>query len=245
MFGPGTTGAAIDAFASRFTSAHGAHFLIAANGKEAYPISEAESLAFRALYRRRMRRARLIRRAALLGVIPLMILNANLMPQERGWLRDAQELAQLLILFGLPLIGLVQHPITSDLTKIGIERPLKRRMTTRFAAAITPVATPLGAFARKVLITGFAIEAAIYLFHAFGPRDELAAHMRVLYGLQSGNEGMTARLTGSLSWVVQLAIFGGIILLIVDRRRKRAAERARDAAAKTGPGQRMEPRPAP
>ncbi|MEA3043232.1 MAG: hypothetical protein QOJ53_1249 [Sphingomonadales bacterium] len=247
MFGPGTTGAAIDAFESRFTSAHGAHFLIAANGKEAYPISEAESLAFRALYRRRMERARWIRRGALLGLIPLLIVLGRIAEASPDSLRQAFRDASGLLILGLPLFGLIQHPITSDLTKVGIERRLKRRMTTRYAPAVTPVATPLGRFAKKLLITAFAIEAAIYLFHFFGPIDEFAAHMRVLYGMQSGNESMTARLTGNLSWVVQLSIVTGIILLMVDRRRKRAAERARAeaAAAKTAPGQRAEPSPAP
>jgi hypothetical protein len=245
MFGPGTTGAAIDAFESRFTSAHGAHFLIAANGKEAYPISEAEGLAFRALYRRRMARARWIRRGALFGLIPLLIVLGRIAEASPDSLRQAFRDASGLLILGLPLFGLLQHPITSDLTKVGIERPLKRRMTTRHAPAITPVTTPLGAFTKKLLITGFAIEAAIYLYHAFGPREEFAAHMRVLYGLTSGNESMTARLSGNSSWVVQLSIFAGIILLMVDRRRKRAAERAKAEAAKTAPGQRMEPRPAP
>jgi hypothetical protein len=234
MFGPGTTGAAIDAFESRFTNAAGGHFMIAANGKEAYPISEAESLAFRALYRRRMQRARWIRRGSFLAVIPLLMLLAALSDDVPAWALTALRSASALIFLGLPVLGLIQHPIVSDLTKTAIERGLKRRITTRFPLAVTPVATPLGRFAKRLLIAAFAIEAAILLFHAIGGRDELAAHMRVLYGLTSGNEGLAARVTGNLSWVVQLALLAGFLLLMLDRRHKRAAARAKaEAAAKT------------
>lgn len=230
MFGPGTTGAAIDAFESRFTSAAGAHFMIAANGKEAYPIGEAESLAFRALYRRRMRRARWIRRGSFLAVIPLLMLLSAVSDDVPSWALPALRSASALIFLGLPLLGLIQHPIVSDLTKTAIERRLKHRITTRHPPAVTPVATPLGRFAKRLLIAAFAIEAAILLFHAIGGRDELAAHMRVLYGLTSGNEGLAARLTGNLSWVVQFALLTGFLLLMLDRRRKRAAARAKAEA---------------
>lgn len=237
MFGPGTTAAAIDAFESRFTSAAGAHFMIAANGREAYPIGEAESLALRARFRRRMERARWTRRACLIAFIPLTVIIARLTPEGPRWLRGAFQTAELLALFGLPLFGLAQHPLTGDLAKMAIERPLKRRMTTRYAPAVTPVATRLGSFARKLLITAFAIEIALYLFHAFGPRAELAAHLRVLYGLPSGNEGWTARLTGNLAWAGQLAIFAGAALLVLDRRSRRAAARAEvDGAASPAAG---------
>jgi|GEM_PF-4242174 len=231
MFGPGTTGAAIDSFESRFTSTAVGHFMIAANGSEAYPIGEAESLAFRELYRRRMRRARWIRRASLFAFIPLLILINTWSDEAPDWLRAALQWAHALILLGLPLFGLAQHPITSALTKAAIERPLKRRITTRFAPALTPVATPLGVFAKKVLITAFAIEVAIVVAHALGPRAEYAAHMRVLYGLPVGNESWLAWFTGSLAWWAQLAIFAGVGLLMLDRRGKRAAERAKAAEA--------------
>lgn len=231
MFGPGTTGGAIDAFESRFTSTAVGHFMIAANGREAYPISEAESLAFRALYRRRMRRARWIRWASLLGVIPVMMLLGALFDNAPDWAEPALKAAPALVLFLLPLFGFLQHPITSDLTKVAIERPLKRRITTRYAPAVTPVATPLGRFAKRLLITAFAIEGAILLFHAFAGYDEVAAHLRVLTGLQSGNEGWAARLTGNLAWVGHLAILAGAALLMLDRRNKRAAERAKAAEA--------------
>jgi hypothetical protein len=56
--------------------------------------------------------------------------------------------------------------------------------------------------------------------------------MRVLYGLQSGNEGWAARFTGSLSRVVQLCLVAGGVLLMLDRRNKRAAERAKAEAAR-------------
>jgi branched-subunit amino acid transport protein len=235
MFGPGTTGAAIDAFESRFTSAVGAHFMIAANGKEAYPISAAESLAFRALYRRRMERARWIRRGALLGLIPLLMVLGRIAEASPDSLRQAFRDASGLLILGLPLFGFIQHPITSDFTKVGIERRLKRRMTTRHAPAITPVATPLGRFAKRLLITGFAIEGALYVLHALGPREEFAAHMRVLYGLTSGNESLTARLTGNLSWVVLLSIVAAFTLQVVDRRRRRVAAARAKAEAAAGP----------
>jgi len=205
--------------------------MIAANRKEAYPISEAESLAFRALYRRRMGRARWIRRGALIGLIPLLMILGRIAEVTPDSMRQAFRDATGLLILCLPLFGLIQHPITSDFTKVGIERRLKRRMTTRHAPAITPVATPLGRFAKKVLITGFAIEAALYLWHALGPREEFAAHMRVLYGLTSGNESMAARLTGNLSWVVLLSIAAAFALQVIDRRRKRAGERAKAEAA--------------
>ena len=227
MFGPGTTAAAIDAFESRFTSAAGAHFLIAANGAEAYPVSEAESLAMRELYRRRMGRARWIRRAALFGFIPLTMAIGSAMPHDPRWLRTAFQTAQLLALFGLPLFGLVQHPITSGLIRRAIERPLKRRITTRYAPAVTPVTTRLGAFAKKLLITAFAMEVAIMVYHSLGPREELAAYLRMLYGLPGGNESWAARFTGSLSRILQLVLVAGALLLMLDRRnRSSAAKRA-------------------
>lgn len=231
MFGPGTTAAAIDAFERRFTHAAGAHFMIAANGKEAYPISEAESLSFRAIYRRRMERARRLRRGALLAVVPLLWLLAQLAHDPPGRMGPAWQAAYLLVMMGLPLFGLIQHPITSDLTKTGIERRLKRRITTRHPPAVTPPATPLGRFAKRLLIAALAIEVAIQLFHAFAGRDELAAHMRVLYGLQSGDESWTARLTGHLSSAILLCVVAGAALLAIDRRNRRAADAAKAAKA--------------
>lgn len=228
MFGPGTTAAAIDAFESRFTNVGGAHFLIAANGREAYPLGEAESLALRERYRRSMGRARWIRRAALFGFIPLTVAIARLTPHDPRWLRTAFQTAELLALFGLPLFGLAQHPIASDLAKRAIERPLKRRITTRYAPAVTPVATRLGAFAKKLLVTAFAIEIALMIYHSLGPREELAAYLRILYGLPAGNEDWAARFTGSLSRILQLVLVAGALLLMLDRRNRRvAAERAK------------------
>jgi hypothetical protein len=86
-----------------------------------------------------------------------------------------------------------------------------------------------------VLITAFAIEIAILLYHGLGPREELAQHLQVLYGLQSGNEGWAARLSGSLAWAGQLAILAGALLLMLDRRNKRAAERAKAKEAAAPP----------
>lgn len=226
MFGPKTTGGAIDAFESRFTNTAVGHFMIAANGKESYPISEAESIAFRALYRRRMMRARWIRRAVLFGFIPFLILLSNIIPP---WLGAWFQWVPALTLLGAVPAALIQHPITSDLTKMAIERSLKHRITTRFAPAVTPVATPLGRFAKSLLVAAFGIEVAIMLFHALRPRAELAEHMRVLTGLTAGNEGWVARLTGNLSWFCQLSLLAGGLLLMLDRRNKRAAARAKAA----------------
>jgi hypothetical protein len=226
MFGPTTTGGAIDTFESRFTSTAVGHFMIAANGKHAYPISEAESLAFRALYRRRMGRARWIRRIGLLAVIPVLIVINTWSNEAPAWLQEVLRWVHVLTLLALPVVAMVQHPITNLITRTGIERPLKTRMTTRFPEAVTPVVTPLGAFAKKVLITAFAIEVGVALVHAFTPRAELAGHMRVLYGLQSGSESWTAQLTGNIAWYATLAIIGSAILLMIDRRNKRAAAQA-------------------
>ncbi len=231
LFGPVTTGAAIDAFESRFTSTAVGHFMIAANGRDAYPVSESESIALRERYRRAMQWARWIRRACFLGVIPLMMLLGALSDDIPEWAVPALRSASALILFGLPLLGLVLHPVISDFTKVAIERPLKRRITTRHPPAVTPVATPLGRFAKRLLIAAFAIEVAIQLFHAVRGRDELAQHMRVLTGLESGNEGWTARLTGNLSSVVVLCVLAGVLLLMLDRRDKRSAARAKAAQA--------------
>jgi hypothetical protein len=227
MFGPTTTGGAIDTFESRFTSTAVGHFMIAANGKEAYPLSEAESLAFRALYRRRMGRARWIRRIGLFAVIPVLILINTWSDEAPAWLQAILRWVHALTILALPVVAMAQHPITSLLTRAGIERPLKNRMTTRLPAAVTPVTTPLGAFARKMLITAFVIEAAIALVHAFTPRAEVAGHMRVFTGLRSGSESWTAQLTGNIAWYAILAMIVSAILLMIDRRNKRAAARAK------------------
>jgi hypothetical protein len=80
MFGPSSTAARIDAFESRFAMANGAHFPIAANGKEARPISEAEWIAFRELYRGR--------------IVPLLILAPCSSPPRPDRPQHGQERGQ-------------------------------------------------------------------------------------------------------------------------------------------------------
>jgi hypothetical protein len=104
---------------------------------------------------------------------------------------------------------------------------------------------------------GLAARSPLLLSGGFGdrgrdphlPRLGLArrspAHLRVLYGLQSGNEGLAAGLTGNLSWVVQLTILAIAALLMLDRRNKAL----RSAARRTRPPgrfrRRQTDRPAP
>lgn len=245
MFGPGSTAGKIDEYESRFTTVNGAHFLIAANGEEAYPISATESREFRDLYRRRMTRAGRIRRLAVLGPF-FLLLFLMLTESLPSWLRPVRQAAGLLVMAALPL-GLIQHPVTSDLARMSIERRLKRRITTRFPAAVTLALTPLGRFAKRLLIACVALEIGMAAVHAIVGMDALAEHMRVMYRQGDGAEGMLAQVTGNLAWGVQFAAMLGIVLMIVDRRSRRlAAERAAeaDAAKEAGAGRGSGPRPA-
>jgi hypothetical protein len=158
-----------------------------------------------------MGRARWIRRIGLLAVIPVLILINTWSDEAPAWLQAILRWVHALTILALPVVAMAQHPITSLLTRAGIERPLKNRMTTRLPAAVTPVTTPLGAFARKMLITAFVI----------------AGHMRVFTGLRSGSESWTAQLTGNIAWYAILAMIVSAILLMIDRRNKRAAARAK------------------
>ena len=229
MFGPATTAGLIDEYESRFTIANGARFLIARSGDEAWPISEQESTEFRGRYRRRMMRARLIRRFSLV-VFPILLVLGWQLPREPRWFIEAYQLVTALALFAAPLLGFLQHKLTSDITKAGIERLLERRITTRHDPAITPAATPLARVVRKALILAGAILLAIEIGHMIGPREELAAHIRVLTGLTAGNESPLARLTGTLAYVLYWTTVIGAVLLWFDRRkRRRAAARANGA----------------
>jgi hypothetical protein len=230
MFGPGTTAGKIDEFETRFTVVNGAQFMIAANGKEAWPISAAEAEEFKSLYRRRMERARWLRRGLLIG--PALLIVCAMLSVA---LPDSLA-AILLPLYILAIpIALAQHPITSDLTRWGIERRLKQRITTRLPAAITPPLTPIGHFGRRLLFACVALEIGMIVLHLLLGEHALAEHMRVLYGQMNGREGMLARVTGNLAWTVQFAAMLAILLLIVDRRaRRRAAARAKQAAAAAG-----------
>lgn len=225
MFGPRSTAGKIDEYESRFTIVNGAHFLIAGNGREAWPISAAEAAEFKALYRRRMERARWIRRSVFLVPLLFILLDILSLPPP-----DALAIVLLpLYLIAVP-VSLAQHPITSDLTRAGIERRLKRRITTRLPAAITPPLTPLGRFGKRLLIACVAIELGTIALHLALGRDAYAQHMRILYRVGNGQEGLLAQITGNLAWGAQFAAMLAILLLIVDRRSRRlAAERAKQA----------------
>jgi hypothetical protein len=222
MFGPATTAGLIDEYESRFTTANGARFLIARAGDEAWPISEQESIAFRDRYRRRMMRARLIRRFSLI-VFPVLLVLGWLLPREPHWFIKAYQGLTALALFAAPLLGLLQHRLTSDITRTGIERALERRITTRHDPAITPSATPLARVVRNTLILAGAILLAIEIGHMIGPREELAAHIRVLTGLTAGNESPLARFTGTLAYMLYWTTVTGAVLLWFDRRKRRRA----------------------
>jgi preprotein translocase subunit SecG len=139
--------------------------------------------------------------------------------------------AWVLILYlpGIPL-AFLQHALTSDLTRRGIERQLQRRITTRLPAAITPQLTGIGHFGRRLLIACVAVEFGMIALHILMGEGALAEHMRVFHGQTVGNEGTLAVLTGTLAWVTQFALILAILLLIVDRRVRR--QRAHAAEAK-------------
>ena len=214
-----TTASLIDEFESRFTTVSGALFLIAPAGDEAWPISERESSAFRDLYRRRMMRARLIRRAALL-LFPVLLVLGWQLPREPRWFSDAFAGLTALSLFAGPFFGFLQHKLTSDITKEWIERQLERRISTSDEPAITPAATALARVVRKVLILAGAILLAIEIWHMLGPREEFAGHMRVVFGLTTGSESPVARFTGTLTTMLFWTILIGSALLRLDRRRR-------------------------
>ena len=222
MFGPRTTAAAIAAFEGRFTEVSGAHFLVARDGAEAWPVAAVEAEAFRTLYRQRMMRAKLVRRLAVLWpfVTILFMMATSSLPREvQGPLQQA---AGLFAAFGLPL-GLVQHRIVSELSLRGIEGPLRRRLATRLPAALTPPPTPLGGFAKRLLFTCVALEIGILALHlAMGP-GALAAHIRIFYRQGNGGESLLAQVTGNLAWGVQFAALLAILLMLIDRRARRLA----------------------
>jgi hypothetical protein len=226
MPGPITTAGKIDAFEARFTIVGGAHFLIAPNGREAWPISAAEADAFKALYRRRMQGARWRRRLVFVVPFGLLFLSMAGLPVTDTLVGTVL----FLYLIGIP-IAFAQHEITSDLTKREIARRLTQRMTTRLPAAITPALTPLGRFGRRLLLTGAALEIGLPALHLCFGRDSLAAHMRVMHGMTNGREGLLAEITGALAWVGELALVLAIALIMIDRTARRRAARARPAPA--------------
>jgi hypothetical protein len=232
MFGPTTTAGKIDNYESRFTVVNGAHFLIAPNRKEAWPIRAAEAGEYKALYRRRMEWARWLRRGMILAPILILILNATIPFPKTEFVRSTLGLGTaLLLVFGIPLSFLL-HTIISDLARVGIERQLKRRMTTRMPDAIRPALTPLGRFARRLLFTCVALEFGMAVLHRALGMDSLAEHMRVMTGLRDGQEGLLAQMTGYLTWGVHFGMILAFLLLVIDRRAKRlAAELAKQEEA--------------
>lgn len=232
MFGPTTTAGKIDNFESRFTVVNGAHFLIAPNGKEAWPISAVEAGEYKALYRRRMEWARWLRRGLILSPILILVFNACVPFPRTEFVRATVGTGTaLLLVFGIPLSFLL-HTIISDLARVGIERRLKRRMTTRMPEAIRPALTPLGRFGRRLLFTCIALELGMAVLHRVLGMDSLAAHMRVMTGLTDGREGLLAQVTGNLTWGVHFGMILAFLLLVIDRRAKRlAAERAKEEEA--------------
>lgn len=232
MFGPTTTAGLIDEYESRFTTDGGARFLIAREGDEAWPISERESTEFRERYRRRMMRARLIRRVALLLFPALLILGWQL-PREPRWLTEAFEILIVLALFTGPFFGSLQHQLTSDITQKEIERELERRISTSFEPAITPAEPAFARVVRKALMLAGAILLVMEIGHLFGPREEFAGHIRVLTGLTAGNESELARFTGTLTyWLTWMILIGSLLLWLGRRARLRAAAGSEPLAEK-------------
>lgn len=219
MFGPTTTAGLIDEFESRFSTVSGARFLIASSGDEAWPISERESIEFRVRYRHRMLRARLIRRAALM-LFPVLLVLGWQLPREPRWFIEAYGGLTAITLFVGPYLGFLQHKLTSDITKEGIERQLERRISTSHEPAITPAASPLARAVRKVQILAGAILMGIEIWHLIGPREDFAGHLRVLTGLTAGNESPVARFTGTLTYGLVWTILIGSVLLWLDRRKR-------------------------
>lgn len=223
MFGPRSTAGLIDEFESRFTTVSGARFLITRAGDEAWPISERESIEFRELYRRRMMRARLIRRGSLI-LFPVLLVLGWQLPREPSWFIEAYEVLTVLALFPGLFLGFLQHTLTSDITQAGIERSLERRITTRHDSATTPAATPLARLVRKMLILVGVILLVIEIGQMLLPRDELAGHIRVLTGLTAGNESQLARFTGTLAYLLFWTVLIGSVLLWLDRRQRLRAK---------------------
>jgi preprotein translocase subunit SecG len=237
MFGPTTTAGLIDEYASRFTSVSGARFLIARAGNEAWPISEEDSIEFRERYRRRMMRARLIRRISL-TLFPVLLVLGWQLPREPRWFIEAYQVLTVFALFAAPFFGSLQHKLTSDITREGIERQLERRISTGHEPAITPAATSLARMVRKTLILAGAILMAIEIGHMIGPREEFGGHMRVLTGLTTGNESLLARFTGTLTYMLFWTTLVGSMLLWLDRRKRlRAAAKSRPQAEKPSASQ--------
>jgi len=219
MLGIGTTAGKIDDFEARFTNVRGAHFLIAGNGREAWPITAAEAGAIKSLYRRRMVVARWIRRIGLVSPILCLVIGWNLPADAKALRAIVGMAATILILFAMT-VAVQQHIFTSWVTKWGIERRLRHRLTTRMQAAVTPAITPLGRFARRLLVACLIMELGLLaLFMAFGP---------TIFAEWLGTQAQwpaiwLALLLGALGKLTHAALLFAALLLVIDRRSRRQA----------------------
>lgn len=221
MLGHGTTAGKIDDFETRFTVVNGAHFLIAGNGREAWPITAAEAREFRALYRRRMIWARWLRRITVGGPI-LLILLANLFPWPKPLLAAMGFVATILILAALAF-AIQLHPLASYLTKLEIERGLKRRIATSMPAAIRPAMTPLGRVARRLLFLFVALEIGLGLLHLLLGPTIFAEFLGLNDGGDQRHLAWLIRVTPGLSSLIHAGLLIAILLLALDRRSRRLA----------------------
>jgi hypothetical protein len=234
MLGFGTTAGKIDDFEARFTVVNGAHFLIAGNGREAWPITAGEAEAFKSRYWRRMGWARWIRRITV-GTPILLILfgNAAWLPQPVRAVIGT--VAALLILCALAF-GIQQHSIVSFLTKAEIERDLRHRIATGMPAALIPNMTPLGRFARRLLFIAVAMEIGLGLLHLLLGPTIFAEFL----GFNDGNGGYANLvwliwLTPTLSSLIHAGLLAAVLLLVLDRwSRRQAAKQARASGLAAG-----------
>jgi hypothetical protein len=226
MLGFGTTAGKIDDFETRFTVVNGAHFLIAGNGAEAWPISAAEATEFKALYRGRMIRARWLRRLTVLGPI-LLILLGNM---SWGWPKPvlaAMGTAAALLILAALTFGIQYHPLISYVTKVEIERRLKRRIATNMPAALTPSMTPLGRFARRLLFVCVALEIGLGLLHLLVGPTIFAEFLSLNDGSGYAHLAWLIWLTPGLSSLIHAGLLVAILLLVLDRwSRRQAAKQA-------------------
>lgn len=227
MLGIGTTAGKIDDFEARFTNVNGAHFLIAGNSSEAWPITAAEAEALKSLYRRRMVVARWIRRIGLVSPILCLVIGWNL-PAEAKTLRAIVGMAATILILFAMTVAIQQHPLTSWVTKWGIERRLRHRITTRMQAAVTPAITPLGRFARRLLLVSLIMELGLAaLFMTFGP---------TIFAEWLGTQAewpatWLVLLLGTLQKLTHAGLLFAFVLLVIDRRSRR------QAAAPAAPGE--------
>lgn len=235
MLGFGTTAGKIDDFEARFTNVNGAHFLIARDGKQAWPITAMEAEAFKARYRHRMIRARWIRRITVATPVLLILFgNAAWIPPP---VRAVFGAAAVTLILCALCFGIQQHVIVSFVTKAGIEHELRNRVATGMRAAVTPNLTPLGRFGRRLLFTCIALEISLGLLHLLLGPTIFAGWLGATTWLGRENVEWFFLLTLPLSLIARGLMLVAALLLIVDRSARRRA------AARPGPGQSGAPRP--